>query len=146
MGGFNVAKEKEAGNIEDEGTFVHIHNLDDIPMTYKDKDGMDQSVGIVIAGAHSKRFREIEGKHRKRRIKQRDLTGHKLHADSTEKVVHCTLSWVGFTYNDDKGKEQDLEFTQHNVRELYNWCPWVLDQVVEVMNDHQLFSESKSTS
>ncbi len=157
MTGFDINVQKEAGDIENEGAFIHINGLDDLPMYYpnpdfdpknpdKKVDGVlveeELPVGINVAGAHSRRFREIEGKHRKRRIKQRDLTGHKLHADSTEKVVHCTLSWQGFFSSGTKL----LDFTPHNVRSIYNLCPWVLDQVTEGMNDHSLFGESKSDS
>jgi len=140
MTGFDISKEKEAGKIEDEGTFVHICGLDDMPMYYENSKGKEEPVGIVVAGAHSARFREVEGRQRRRRLKPKDLTGHRIHEDSTEKVVHCTLSWQGFL---DEGKE--VRCDHHNVRMLYDQCPWVLDQVVEAMNDHSSFFENKSS-
>tara|TARA_B100000749_G_C18377699_1_gene444601 strand:- start:636 stop:1070 length:435 start_codon:yes stop_codon:yes gene_type:complete len=141
MSGFDISKEKEAGKSEDAGTFVHICDLNDVPMYYTDAEGAELEVGITVAGAHSTRFRNIEGKQRRRRLKPRDLTGARLHEDSTEKVVHCTLSWQGITDNG-----EDVRCDAHNVRMIYEACPWVLDQVVEAMNDHTRFFENESSS
>ena len=141
MSGFDISKEKEAGKLEDDGTFVHINDLNDTPMYYEDADGKEQEVGITVAGAHSTRYRNAEGKQRRRRLKPKDLTGARLHEDSLEKVIHCTLSWQGI---EDKGEE--VRCDAHNVRMIYTHCPWVLDQVVEAMNDHTRFFEKESSS
>lgn len=133
----DISKQAEATAAEDDGTFVHLMDLDDNLLYYTEGEE-EKPVGIEVAGAHSKRFREIENKHRKRRIKVRDLTGAKLHDDSIEKVAYCTLAWHGIT---DGGTP--LLLTLHNARELYAQLPWVLEQVTEAMNDHQRFTKSE---
>jgi hypothetical protein len=135
----DIAKQAEATAAEDDGTFVHLMDLDDNLLYYTEgESGAERPVGIEVAGAHSRRFREIENKHRKRRIKVRDLTGAKLHDDSIEKVAYCTLAWQGIA---DSGTPVPL--TLSNARELYTQLPWVLEQVTEAMNDHQRFTKSE---
>ena len=138
---FDLGVEKEAGAIENDGAIVHICDLNDMPMYHDDADGNEQPVTIKVAGAHSKKFREIEGKQRRRRLKPKDLTGARLHEDNTERVVHCTLEWQGFTSNGEV-----FPLTSENARELYDLCPWVLDQIVEAMSDHTRFFVSELSS
>lgn len=144
MNGFNIKKQAAAAQVEDQGTFVHIHGLDDLPMFYKDAEGNEQPVGITVAGSHSARCREVDGQMRKRRIKVRNLTGQSILEDTIERVARCTLSWQGF-FVDDGSTEELVRCDVANARVLYKECPWVLDQVSEAMNDHSRFFSKESS-
>ena len=142
---FDFKQQKELAKVEDEGIFVHIAGLDEVPLYYfpqdteEGKEIEEEPVGWWVTGSHSKRFREIEARHRKRRLKPKDMTGGRAFEDGIDKMVHCVLRWVGM--------EEDgvvIECTPENVRMVLVECPWVLEQVSEVMNDHKLFFENKS--
>lgn len=138
---FDITKQAKAGEVEDEGTFVHIHGLDDLPMYFKDEQGEEQPVGITVTGAHSTKFRQVEAALRKRKLRPRDLTGERLMEDNIERVARCTLSWQGFSISGEM-----VRMTFDNAKELYRACPWVLEQVSEAMQDHSRFFKTESNS
>lgn len=139
MSGFDISKQAEVANQEDEGVFVHVNGLDDMPMYYEE-DGEEKPVGIYVAGSHSTRYRRIEDQLRKRKIKPRQLTGEAIYDDNVAKAVACTLSWQGFRQGDEV-----IPLTNQNAEHLYKTCPWVYDQVLEAMHDHKRFFKSGST-
>jgi hypothetical protein len=132
--GFDIEVQAAAANQEDNGTVVHIHGVDENPLFFKADSGEDKPVSITVTGVHSQRFRRIEAQHRKRKLKASRLTGETIYDENIEKVAACTVSWEGFFVNG-----TPVEMTPHNVKELYKRCPWVLEQVLEAMNDHARF-------
>lgn len=134
LAGFDIDQQKTAAAQEDDGSDVHIQGVDGNPLYYRDKHGEKKPVIIRVAGAHSQKFRRIEEQLRKRKLRGSMITGEALHSDQITKVVACTLHWEGFTSNAD-----DVPLTPHNARMVYERCPWVLDQLVEAMNDHERF-------
>lgn len=137
MAGFDITKQAAAAETEDKGIAVHIFGLDEKPLFHGENG--DKPVTITVAGAHSKTFRRVEERLRKRKIKPRQLTGEVIHEDNVYKVAACTLGWDGF-YVD----AQPIECNLENAKMLYKQCPWVMDQVMEAMNDHASFFESSS--
>lgn len=135
---FDITEQKQAARNEDQGIDVHIHGLDDLPMFFE-QDGEEKPVTITVVGSHSSRCRRFEEQLRKRKLKPSNLTGKRIYDDNIEKTAHCSLDWQGFFMD---GKE--VPFSQHNVKEVYVQCPWVLEQVLEAMNDHARFFESGS--
>lgn len=134
MKGFDINQQADAGNIEDEGTFVHLEGLDEKLLFFTDSDGQEKPVGILVAGVHSRRYREIEGIQRKRRITKKDLTAARAVEDSIEKTAWCSLDWQGFVDGD-----KPVPFSRENVAAIYRTCPWVLEQVSEAMQEHKRF-------
>jgi hypothetical protein len=132
--GVDLNAVKDVANREDGGAVVHLNDEFGKPWY----EG-EQKVTITVAGSYSKAYRRAEESIRRRPIKSGKITGEKFYDENVEKVIACTLGWEGFELN---GKPAEL--TRDNVRTLYNACPWVLDQVVEAMNDHKLFSVSSS--
>ena len=141
MKGFDVKAQAGAAEAEDAGSFVHVVDLNDRPMYYTDENGVEQPVGIEVAGIQSSRYRQIEGKQRRRKMRPKDLNGQRIFEDNVERIAFCTLRWQGF-FNG----ENPVELTQNNAYEIYLACPWLLDQLVEVMADHTRFFTSKSSS
>lgn len=137
--GFDISKHKEIAQAEDEGTFVHLHDIDDLPMYYTD-GGEEKPVGVWTAGAHSTRHRRIESQLRKRKIRGKDLTAQRLYEDTIERVAGCSMNWQGIFDGD-----QVVPFTVDNARMLYRTCPWIMDQVAEAMQDHKRFFSKEST-
>ena len=139
--GFDIQRQKEATRAEDEGIDVHIHGLDGEPMYYalEENPAEEFPVTIRVAGAHSSLFRQAEETLRRRKLKASTFTGTKIYEDNLFKVVQCTLNWDGFTDG-----ESNLPFTKDAVRQVYMQFPWVLDQVMEAMNDHSRFFEKES--
>lgn len=137
---FDIEEQGEKAKEEDKGTEVFIHGVDEKPAFYTDEDGAEQPVTIIVAGMHSTQFRRAEELLRKRKLKARNFTGEAVYDDNIEKVAACTLGWAGFTF-----KGEQVQCTPHNVKELYKKCPWVLDQVLEAMQDHARFFNSGST-
>ena len=138
---FDITTQAEAAKQEDVGTVVEINGVDELPAFYTDANGVEQPVTITVAGIHSSIYRKIEAKMRRRKIKPRQLSGESIYDDNIEKVVGCTLDWVGFSISGTV-----LDFTRHNIRELYRQCPWVYEQVLEAMHDHSRFFGNGSTS
>lgn len=141
MNGFDIEVQKKNREIEDEGVFVHLIGLDDMPMMYEDDDGELQPVGVTVAGDHSNRARAFDKEVRRRKITSKSLTGARLHEDNVERAARCTIDWQGFF----SGK-QKVEFSLHNVRTVYQEAPWVLEQVTEAMRDSSRFFGTKSSS
>ena len=138
MNGFDITQQPKTS---DEESIVHIHGLDDKPLYFKDDEESDpQPVTITVLSVHSKKIRRFDESMRKRRIKASRLTGEALHEDSLDRAVHGTVTWQGF-----RSGEKALAPTAENVRMIYEQYPWVLDQVVEAMNDNQRFFSSAST-
>lgn len=137
-GGFDIAAQVEQASVEDEGVEIHIHGVDDRPLFFKRGSEL-LPVTITVAGAHSARAREADALSRKRKLKASNLTGESLHDDTVRKTAYCTLRWQGFT---DRGKEVPL--SEHNAAMIYKRCPWVLNQVIEGMNDHDRFFKNGS--
>ncbi len=141
-GGINVAQQQKEASIEDNPVFVHINDLNDFPLYFShEEDGEQIPVGIWIVGNNSKRMREIEARHRKRRIRPKDLTGASLVDDSTEKVAYCTVKWQGF--GDDDGTE--LLFNYQNAINAFTNMPHVMGQLQEAMADHSVFGKKGSS-
>ena len=56
MSGFDLNEQKKAASIEDEGTVVHIHGVDELPMFYDEGEGEERKPVIIkVAGSHSPR-------------------------------------------------------------------------------------------
>ncbi len=142
MQGLNIAAQKEMASQEDAGTEVHILGLDDMPLFYEGPEGKDMPVTITVVGTNAAKFREIEDRQRKRRIKPKDLTGMRLHRDAIEKVSFCTLTWVG-VFEDDGVTPVNCDFD--HCRVLYQEVPHVYQQIVEAMGDAENFFGSGST-
>ena len=142
MKGLNIGEQQALAGKEDDGTEVHILGLDDMPLYFKDNDDEEKPVTITVVGTNSAKFREIEDRQRKRRIKPKDLTGMRLHRDAIEKVSFCTLTWQG-VFKDD-GSVMLCNFD--NARTLYQDLPSVYQQVVEAMADAENFFGSGSTT
>ena len=139
--GFVMKKEADKAKRQgDKGTVVHIHNADDVPEYYGPTGELP--VTITVAGQNSERYRRAEDALRKKKIKK--ITKGMLYEDSLELAVACTMAWEGIFV--DEEEKTPIEFSRHNVRQLYLLCPWVYDQVNEAMNDLSLFSESVSPS
>lgn len=137
MNGFDIGAMKQATAKEDEGVEVHIHDAAESPMYYKDADGKEQPVVIVVAGAHSKRHRDAETAIRRRKLRPKSLTSETFYQDGIEKAAACTISWKGFFDGD-----VEVQCTSTNAAELYRALPWLLDQVTEAMHDHARFFEN----
>lgn len=142
--GFDMADQKEAASIEDDGVFVHIHGLNDQAMYYTPLDAPDDGethevpVGITITGTHSKRFREIDGRQKRRRLKAKDFTGARVQEDNIEKVAYCTISWQGILDH-----KKEVRCDNANATTLFTEHPWLLEQLSEAMADHERFTESR---
>lgn len=132
--GFDIDQQKTAAAQEDDGLDVHIQGVDGSPLFYRDSAGQKKPVIIRVAGSNSQKYRRIEEQLRKRKLRANMITGEALHSDQITKVVACTLHWEGFTSNAD-----DVPLTPRNARMVYERCPWVLDQLIEAMNDHESF-------
>lgn len=135
---------KSVAQIEDEGTFVHIHDPAGKPMyfgemTDENPDGIP--VGITTAGSYSTRYRKAEEAIRRRPIKPKQLTGEKFYDEAIEKTAACALSWQGFFADG-----QSVPCNKQNALELYDNFPWVYDQVVEAMHEHERFFKKSSNS
>lgn len=140
--GFDVKQQSEAAKAEDEGTVIHIRGIDDLPVFYQQGDSKENKpVTIRVAGVHSRRYRRIEEQLRRRKIKAHQLTGEAIYEDNLERVAACTLEWEGF-----HAEGKPLQCTTDNVKQVYKQCPWVLEQVLEAMNDHSRFFSSGSQS
>ena len=128
--GFDLDAQLELAKQEDEGTDVHIHGVDEEPLYYQGENGERQPVIIRVAGAHSQRYRRAEERIRKRKLKPNKFTGELIHTDNVEKVAECTLSWKGI-----HAGGEPVEMTIPNARQIYKRAPWVLDQILEAMNE-----------
>jgi hypothetical protein len=137
--GFEIGAETEAARLENEGVVVPINGADEKPRYYK-KNGEVKPVTITVAGSHSDYYRRAEKAIRQRKLKPGKLTGQTFYDDNIEKVAACTLGWEGFFSRESKdGPLVPIEPTQHNIKEMYKRCTWVLEQVMEAMNDHASF-------
>lgn len=141
MNGLDITEQKVLAEREDDGAEVHIHGIDDMPLYYTNNEGDEVAVTITVAGTNSRKFREIESRQRKRRIKPRDLTGSRLHEDGIEKVAFCTIRWQGILNN---GEEVRCDF--ENARVLYREVPHVYNQLVEAMGEAERFFDQTSTT
>lgn len=142
MSGFDVKQQVEAAREEDKGTVVEIFGIDEKPMYYDDGPGTEtKPVTITVAGVHSRLYRRVDEKLRRRKLRPNKLTGEAIYDDNIERVVACTLDWAGFHAAGDP-----LPCTRENATMLYKQCPWVLDQVLEAMNDHSRFFSNGSVS
>lgn len=139
MSGFDIAVQKDVAALQDDGTFVHLNGLDDMPMYTEGED--PQPIGITVAGIHSRRHRQIEAQLRKRKIRPKDLTGERIMQDTIERVAYCTLGWQGFYLHG-----EEIPATMENVKMVYETFPWILDQVTEAMQDGARFFKKDSTS
>jgi len=139
--GLNIKQQQDLASKEDEGTDVHIHGVDERPLFYE-KDGVETPVTITVVGTNSQRFRQIESRQRRRRLKPKDLTGEKVHEDAIEKVAFCTLRWEGVIDEHDNVIRCDFE----NAVMLYSALPHVYSQLLEAMGDHERFFGSSSSS
>lgn len=138
VGGFNFGQVEEIAVIEDQGTVVHIIDLNDRPMYYQGPDG-ERPVTITVAGAHSRKARAVDRELRGRKIKPNQLTGDKFRDDAIEKLAACTLAWDGFFDG-----EAPVEMNRHNARRLYAAATWIFDQVQEAHVDHKRFTGTSS--
>ena len=135
---FDIKEQAKAGEVENAGTFVHIHDLSEKLLYFQDGEE-EKPVGILVAGAHSHQYRQIEAQQRQRRLKPKDLTSARAFEDSVERVVFCALGWQGFLM---EGKP--VQFSKENLKTLLKECPWVLDQITEAMQDHSRFFTKES--
>jgi hypothetical protein len=131
--GFDITAQIELAKKEDEGTTFQLEGVDGSPMFYT-KDGEQVPVTITVAGSNSNKFKEIEAKLRKQKLRARSLTGDTLHRQQIEKAAYCTVSWDGIL---DKGTPVRCDHA--NAVALYTQLPFVLRQVLEAMDDHESF-------
>lgn len=141
--GFDFNAIDQVAEAEDQGTVVHVHDQVDRPMYYTAADGSEKPVTITVAGVHSRRHRKAEEAIRRRKLKPNKLTNEVFYEDHIEKVVACTIGWEGF-YSGSGESRVPVELTRQNAGRLYKSATWVLDQVVEAMNDHQRFFSTSS--
>lgn len=140
--GFDISEQKELAKKEDEGITLHLEGVDGKPMFFRNSVGEVVPVTITVAGSNSDRFKDIENRIRKRKLKPRQLTGDTLHNDQIEKAAYCTLRWEGIL---DKGNPVRCDHA--NALALYKHLPFVLRQVIEAMDDHEsFFSNGSQTS
>lgn len=141
---FNIAEQKKIASREDEGTVVHLFDLNDAPMFYVDPKHPElgqRPITITVAGVHSEKYRKIEAQYRQKKLKSSRLTTEALHQEQISKIASCTLDWEGF--GDAHG------FTPCSyaaAKALYEECSWVLDQINEAMNDHTRFFGKESST
>ena len=131
--GFDIEGQQELARLEDEGVDVHVESASGLPMFYETPEGL-KPVTWRVTGTNSTRYRKAEEAQRRRKIKSAKLTGEKLHEDQVDKVVACSISFSGFT-----SRGQNVEFSPHNAKMILKACPWVLDQLIEAMGDHERF-------
>lgn len=139
--GFDLSSVDQIAEAEDQGTIVHIHDVEERPMFYRDANGQEKPVTITVTGTQSRRYRSVEASIRRRKLKSRSLTGEALHADNIDRAAACTIAWEGIL---DHG--QPVECNRQNAARLYKAAPWVLDQIAEAMNDHSRFFSNASTT
>lgn len=134
--GFDMQAESSRAGDEDAGTDVHIRNIKG-QLCY-DEDG--EPITITVAGTYSRTYRRVEAAQRKRPFKGRKLNAQSAMDEQIERVVACTLRWSPAM----KAGGAPLPCTPGNAADMYKRCPWVLDDLVEAMNDHERFFTSSS--
>lgn len=137
----DIKKAQEKAKVEDQGVAVHLEDLEGSLIYYQDENGEEKPVTITIAGQHSTLHRDIERRQQKRRLSKKDLTGARARQDLIERVAHCTLGWQGITSDG-----EPVAFTRDMARQIYEMLPWILDQVVEAMQDHSRFFNKESNN
>jgi hypothetical protein len=143
--GFDIESQVEQAKMENEGIVVHINGIDEKPQFFN-KDGKLTPVTITVAGEHSDHYRRAEAAIRKRKLKPKSMTGQVVYDDNIEKIAACTLAWEGF-FSRRRGSDTLVlvPMTPDNVKQVYNRCPWVLEQVLMAMTDHASFFGKEST-
>jgi len=137
---FDIKKQKELHGKLNEEAMVHLRGPDDQYMYYQEEEGGEEKpVAIFVVGAHSERWRRVEDKQRRRRLKPKNMTAEQAHEDVLERIVHCTMDWQGI--NNDGNP---LPFSRGAVKMIYKEFPFVLDQVAEFINEPTNFFENSS--
>lgn len=139
-----IGNAKQVTDREDEGNTIEINDENDEPQFYpegaSEEDG--KPVTITVAGTYSKRFRRAREKRRSKNEKRQGrLSDEEKNRQEVEVAAACIMAWEGFTQG---GKPYEL--TEKNAIDLLLAMPWVYEQVLVAMNDHQGFSTARSTT
>lgn len=122
-------------NVEaaDEGVWMQLeHPADGTPL----ENDQGQAMRIKLAGRDSERFKRIQRRLGDRRLsgKKKNLSFREAESEALNLLANCTLDWEGIQEND-----EPVEFTDENVKRLYQKYPWIKDQVDEFITDRTNF-------
>lgn len=98
-------------------------------------DGSLTDSKILILGRDSDVFKKrIQKVADQNRSKRKGLPVGELERASKEVYIACTVDWKNIEIN-----KKALECTNENIRDFYEKYPWVLDQVMEFVEDRTNF-------
>lgn len=132
--GFDITTAELVRDAEDEGQWIEVLDAAGKVYLYANGTGADKPVRMRVAGRYSRVFRrtqESQNAKPRRRYDVRDAA-----RDLLELQAACVLEWEGFF-----GGGAPLERTSENVANVLQAAPWIRDQVVVAMEDHEGFSE-----
>ena len=99
------------------------------------KTGDDTDIQIKLAGRDSKIFKnQLTAYQDKARQKAKGLSPAESNKFTKSTYVACTLDWK---HVEENGEE--IEFTQQNVKRLYEKYNWLYEQVVDFVDDRVNF-------
>ena len=136
----DIKQQKDEALEEDNGVVVHLHEING-NLAYYDKEGYEeqQPVTITVAGAYSSVYRRTEERQRRKKLKPKAMNFGTFHDEAMERVVACTLAWEGLLF-----EGNPFPLTKQNAFLLYEGCPWIYDDVVEAMHEHEDFFAARS--
>ena len=138
-GGFDLGAVAPVSDLEDEGTAVHLRDIDDELMYFTpDGEKEERPVTITVAGSYSKRYRKAQNAHTTRTMKGARrgtrVTGEALQEQMLDLAATCVIAWDGFF---DAGKI--LSCNKENAVRVFQQAPWFLEQVQAAQVDHASF-------
>lgn len=133
---FSLGKAKGVATKQDQGTRVDLVSEANDPLTFMNKDGVEEQMFVMVAGTFSTTYRNAERKLRDRALKRRAsvLTSDTLDEQQLALIVACVLSW-----NLADG-DKPLPLTRENVTMVLQDAPWLRNQIEAAMADAARFS------
>ncbi len=131
--------------LADEGAVMELCDPIDGRRLIDEKSG--DPVTITLIGQDAKQYQREVHKATNKRLNKRitkgriKLSAEEIEGDSLDLLIKCTKSW---TYINVDGEM--LEFSQKNVRMLYERFPWIKEQVDEFTTDRSNFLGNSSTN
>lgn len=138
--GFNLQAAADDLRVEDDGTTFEVRDRQG--EIIRQQDG--RPVTMTVLGFYAKRVQAAKTKWQRKLSKR---TGRRLTEDQSaaelalDLGVAATVAWEGFASDDGT----PVECTPEHVRTWLDTLPYLLEQVTEVMHDHEGFSKTTST-
>lgn len=136
--GLDLSRGAEITEREDRGFKVPLKDELGKVETY-DEGGEKKPGYILVAGAHSSRYRRKKEALDRRKVDKNTFVEGKWTSDATELVIACVIDWRGV-----ENKGQPIDCTPHNVRAIFEAYPHMLRACDEAINEPANFLSPSS--